>query len=1344
MWQFIRSRILTLIIFIGAAHGILVVGPNCIRPNQNYTVVISNFNSYLSRVDLMLRIEGQTEDGRSVLNLTKSVGVWRYMSKMVNFNMPADLSAGNYTFTIDGQGGFNFNEQVELVYLSKPMSGVIQTNKPAFAPGDTVKFRVIVLDTALKPPAQVKTVHVTVRDHDGNVIQNWPSAKLHAGVFESDLQIASAPVFGVWNISVQVDGEELVSKTFEVKEYVLPAFDLEVTPSVIPLEEHQGLNLTIAAHYQLRKPVIGLAKVEFYLEKDMLDQKKQIEVYGMGQVELQFVGYFKVKEDKRDVFVKTTFIEQHTNRTVVKESQITVYKHAYRVQLIKETPPFRPGLPFKCALQCLYHDGTPAKGITGKVEVLEIGYEATATSDNNGLIKLELNPSDSVDSMYINFSNDDDEFYFYERVGKENVLTNAYIKVELRSPIKLNRLLQFIITCSKPMTFFAYFVMSKGNIIDSGAIRPSNQNKYIFRLNASEEMSPKAKFIVATEVNGAVVYDYVNINFKDRRNNLIVRIDKQTAEPGQQIELQLSGRPGAYVGLAAHNKGSMYRNEDNDSFWDDIMRMYNGYGSNAENVKVDKFHSLGLFVRTFYDIKFNEAHDMAARYELQINEPIAKQESNVTSFPESWLWENVSIGRSGVHKMNATVSDTITSWYLTAFSIDPEYGLDIIKKPIQFTTVQPFYIVDNLPHSIKRYEAVELQFILFNLLEEEYMADVTLYNVDNQMRFVARPLEEMNYIKSVSVPSKVGVPISFLVKAQKLEAIVVRVKATVRYTELSYALEKVIRVTPESLVQSRESSRFFCFDTYQNKTFRMYLDVHNNAENGSQKIEFRLQPNLLTHVVGNLKPLHKLSSDFLEENMVWFVPNIMMLDYLHAIGSKEEQLIDKVTDLSYQGYRNLKRFQKLDGSFVAWNKEGHLFLTTFVAKTMQTASKYLSEFDETILENTYDWLAANQDSSGRFDEISYVIHANLNGAMYNSITMTSYVVTALLENENARRKHAVVIEKAIRYLSGQVKTIEDPYELAIVTYALMLNGHNLKNVAFKRLVNMSTTTKNGTEQYWDTENSFETTAYALLSYVLAEKNLDLIPLMRWLVNQNFIEESYARVQSTFVGLKALTKVAEIISPSRNNYTIEVTYNQHLYSTTATPMKQIHINSQQLDTIKYENIPQDTRWMDITVVGIGSGILEVIYQYSLNLVYFENRFVLNVERQNTTCDYELRLNVCASFIPTSSYHSSSVAAIEVTFPNGYDVDQHPVSEQTNASDTMEIVVRFGGTSVVVYYDGMDEEQKCFTVTAYRRGNVTMKHPGYVVAYDVYNQHLNAFKTYEVDKQDASKIYDPKQC
>lgn len=48
----------------------------------------------------------------------------------------------------------------------------------------------------------------------------------------------------------------------------------------------------------------------------------------------------------------------------------------------------------------------------------------------------------------------------------------------------------------------------------------------------------------------------------------------------------------------------------------------------------------------------------------------------------------------------------------------------------------------------------------------------------------------------------------------------------------------------------------------------------------------------------------------------------------------------------------------------------------------------------------------------------------------------------------------------------------------------------------------------------------------------------------------------------------------------------------------------------------------------------------------------------------------------------------------------------------------VEVRFGGTSVVLYYDNMGTERNCFVVTAYRRTRVALNRPAYVIVHDYY--------------------------
>ncbi|XP_052895525.1 thioester-containing protein 1 allele S3-like [Anopheles moucheti] len=1323
MWQFIRSRILTVIIFIGAAHGILVVGPKFIRANQDYTVVISNFNSHRSKVDLMLRMEGRSNDGRSVLNLTTTVDVQRNTNGRITFNMPANLSAGIYKIIVDGQRGFSFHKEAELVHLSKTITGLIQIDKPVYKPGDTVKFRVIVLDSELKPPARVKSIQVTIRDPRTNEIRKWSTAKLYAGVFEGDLQIAPTPMLGIWSISVKLDGEELVSKTFEVKEYVLSSFDVEVIPSVVPLEKHQGLTLTIDANYHFGKPVKGIAKFKVYLINGILDRENVFEVYGKRQVQLQFKDYFQMQEYRQDVIVNTTFIEHATNRTVVKQSDITVYKYMYSVELIKESPQFRSGHPFKCALQFRYHDGTPAKGITGKVEVLEIDYEKRLTSDDEGLIKLELNPSDNTTQMEVVCSTGDNINLLSEIVHRVDVVTNVYLKLELRSAIQSNSILQFMVTCNERMSFFVYYIVSKGNIIDSGYMRLNSQKKFLLKLQATQEMLPKTKLIVATVASRTVVYDEMTIDFKTLRNNFELNIDEAEIKPGGQIVLRMSGRPGAYVGLAAYDKGLLQFSSKHDLFWEDVMQLFDNFHAVNKN-EFNVFHSMGLFVKLSGETKLEPMGAKTERFGSPFV-PFSNLVHYRTNFLESWLWQNMTIRRDGMLKFSEVVPDTTTSWYLTAFSIDPVHGFGIIKKPIQFTTAQPFYIVENLPYSIKRDETAVLQFTLFNNLEAEYVAEVTLYNVANQTEFIGRPVEDLSYSKTVSVPSKAGAPVSFLVKARKLGEMTVRVKATIMAGREADAVEKVIRVMPENIIVSSSVPRVFNLAKYGSAEYKISLDILKQANFRTIKLEFVLSPNLLTPVVHNLDNLLTVPTASGATSMINFIPNLVVLEYLHAVGSAETVLINKATALLRNGYQFEMQYRQPDGSFGNWRKStGSIFVTALVGQSMQTASKYILEVDLTMVDQLFDWLASKQHSSGRFEEIAPITYHSLQDGSRNGIALTAFVMIALLENAAATQKHQDVVRRGIQHIVNHLPNITDVYDLSLATYALMLNGHSQKRTAIDLLIEKSQPVQgsDGKQRYWPRDTAaIETAAYGLLSLVHDKRYLDGISVMQWLVNQREATGSFPHTQDTFVGLKAISMLAAAVSPSKNDYTVSV---QHGRTRKVYKMASMEVNRQFRDELTGED-----KTVTVGVHGRGFGLFEIKYRYGIDVRYVNKQFSLRLEPHFSNANHVLQLKVCTNFTPVLTHSRSNLAQVEVNFPSGYIVDRDSMVDITRRNPVKNVEFHYGYTSMVVYYYSLGPEDNCFMVTAERLFRVAFQRPAYVLVHDSYHNLFRAIKAYE---------------
>lgn len=91
---------------------------------------------------------------------------------------------------------------------------------------------------------------------------------------------------------------------------------------------------------------------------------------------------------------------------------------------------------------------------------------------------------------------------------------------------------------------------------------------------------------------------------------------------------------------------------------------------------------------------------------------------------------------NGTHTLHKKVPDTITSWVITGFSVDPVTGLGLTKNPSKLEVFQPFFVSLNLPYSIKRGEVVSVPIVVFNYMEQDVNAEVTLHNEDQDFEFV--------------------------------------------------------------------------------------------------------------------------------------------------------------------------------------------------------------------------------------------------------------------------------------------------------------------------------------------------------------------------------------------------------------------------------------------------------------------------------------------------------------------------------------------------------------------------------------------------------------------------------
>lgn len=138
-----------------------------IRPQSDYRVSVSIHNQ-TGPVTIKLSIEDEDD----VIS-TKEITLSSDETKLVELPVE-DLAVNNiFKFTAEGVAGMIFKNFTILNVESKNCSVFIQSDKAIYKPGETIKFRILVLDFNLKPfeleDIELK-VFITVIEFNANLM----------------------------------------------------------------------------------------------------------------------------------------------------------------------------------------------------------------------------------------------------------------------------------------------------------------------------------------------------------------------------------------------------------------------------------------------------------------------------------------------------------------------------------------------------------------------------------------------------------------------------------------------------------------------------------------------------------------------------------------------------------------------------------------------------------------------------------------------------------------------------------------------------------------------------------------------------------------------------------------------------------------------------------------------------------------------------------------------------------------------------------------------------------------------------------------------------------------------
>lgn len=78
-------------------------------------------------------------------------------------NQVGDVEPGDYRLIARGNGGISFETSSVLNFIKKSYSVFIQTDKSVYKPGHKMLFRAIILNSGLRPAAEVRNEQITIK-----------------------------------------------------------------------------------------------------------------------------------------------------------------------------------------------------------------------------------------------------------------------------------------------------------------------------------------------------------------------------------------------------------------------------------------------------------------------------------------------------------------------------------------------------------------------------------------------------------------------------------------------------------------------------------------------------------------------------------------------------------------------------------------------------------------------------------------------------------------------------------------------------------------------------------------------------------------------------------------------------------------------------------------------------------------------------------------------------------------------------------------------------------------------------------------------------------------------------
>ena len=714
-------------------------------------------------------------------------------------------------------------------------------------------------------------------------------------------------------------------------------------------------------------------------------------------------------------------------------------------------------------------------------------------------------------------------------------------------------------------------------------------------------------------------------------------------------------------------------------------------------------------------------------------------------YDNSWLWTDINIGPLGYHIFKAPVPKAPVNWMISAFGMSKTHGFGIQPASIQYSGVRPFSMNVEMPQSCVIGEQLGVRISIFNYLPYEIEVIVIL---SRSLDYKFVHVESLGQVQSYNPRTSFGqhqhlvmiypgkTKIVYMpIVAQRIGDINVTVMAQTQVAQ--EVVTKSIHVLPDGIPQYTHTS--VVLDLSQGAFLIKYLET-NVTE--SPYIPYRQERRyvygsnrakvtVVGDVVGpsfstmpmNVTSMLRKPFDASEPNMFNFAVNVYTLLYLRYTGQRRTEIEREAFKYLNIQYQRQLSFQNADGSFRAfrWHPRPSIWMTAFCARILNKATFQEWEnflyIDPDVIHNAISWLVSQQQADGSFLELSAFAH-NRRTNQTSSISLTAHVLITLSEvknlrgeldsrSNNARTKAQNYLERALHI----VQNYEDPYDLAVVTYALTLVESHEASDGFNKLYGKMREVSG--MRYWGREaispiktqvegnrpfilprlparydsSNIASTAYGLLVYIKRQAVIQK-EIVEWLNTQRLYDSGWSTTEDTIVALEALIEYS-INDRIRDVTDITVTIEA---PTSYNFSRVLHIGEDKISKMQYVDIPNAFGAVTVKAQGSGLAIVQLSVEYCVDWPMFQIQPPIRAYDLDVIATYSgrnsshINFKSCQRWVNTVESPNAGLTVLEVTIPTGYIIQQQELDtiiKSTHVANLRE--ARFYDRKVIFYFD-----------------------------------------------------------